>query len=191
MHMPVMWSCVIMFNHQVRDQRPSEEFAIGWGTIYAQFRPADRCTSIDAQSAASTTPSDAVKHCDPLTLPQMMELATARKTLAPISKDEEIVSQLLTRFILPALQERDELQRENAQLKKTAAKQAAQMLKIELHRMRVAHATPLPLGCVPPPPSLPRMRMCARMHQNTDHSPAIPDGHLAEVQGRVAEITWG
>ena len=111
MRMPVVWSCVIMFNHQVRDQRLSEEFAIGWGTIYAQFGPADRCTSIDAQSAVSTTPSDAAKHCDPPTLPQMMELATARKTLAPISKDEEFVSQLLTRFILPALQERNELQR--------------------------------------------------------------------------------
>ena len=60
------------------------------------------------------------------TLPQMMELATAWQTLLPINKDEELVSELLTCFILPTLQ-RDELQRENAQLKKIALKQAAQI----------------------------------------------------------------
>ena len=78
MRMPVVWSCVIMFNNQVHDQHLSEEFVIGWGMIYAQFGPADQCTLIDAQSAASTTPSDAAKHCDPLTLPQMMELSYLR-----------------------------------------------------------------------------------------------------------------
>jgi hypothetical protein len=62
-----------------------------------------------------------------LTIPQMMELVSARETLAPISEDQELLSTLLNQFILPLLPERDSIQRQLVDVKRVASSRLCQI----------------------------------------------------------------